>query len=277
MVAQRILVLAPHPDDEVVAYGAAIGRARAEGSEVFVVFLTHGCPERSALWPWQRKGYAARVVRRQREAEEVARLLGVTLLAETQRPARRVRHEGEAVLREVRAALDAHAITHLWVPAYEGGNADHDMANGIGSVMDAIGWSSADSQGPRVWEFAAYNWAGGRVGAQTFPEINGTETTLTLTPEEQALKKRLLALYASERDNLGYVGTTRECFRPLARYDYTRPPHPGTVWYARFQWVPFRHPRLDFTRPTEVSAAIEDLGRRWGAGAPTSTADVRGA
>jgi hypothetical protein len=82
---------------------------------------------------------------------------------------------------------------------------------------------------------------------------------LQLTPDERALKKKALALYRSEKLNLNYVGVERECFRPLTGYDYSRPPHPGLLWYARFQWVPFRHPRVDFTRPSEVSGAIARL------------------
>ena len=69
-------------------------------------------------------------------------------------------------------------------------------------------------------------------------------------------QRRAAAAHASERQNLNYVGVERECFRPLARYDYARAPHPGTLWYARFQWVPFCHPRVDFTAPEEVSKAI---------------------
>ena len=65
-----------------------------------------------------------------------------------------------------------------------------------------------------------------------------------------------LALYKSEKQNLNYVDVKQEAFRPLAIYNYEQPPHPGTLWYARFQWVPFRHPRVDFTKPHEVSETI---------------------
>jgi hypothetical protein len=73
---------------------------------------------------------------------------------------------------------------------------------------------------------------------------------------ESAWKKELTAIYRSERRNLGHVRFVREVHRPIARHDYGRPPHPGRLFYQRFQWVPFRHPRVDFTSPAEVSAAI---------------------
>src|SRR5690349_16650698 len=50
MEPRRILVLAPHPDDEIVACGIAALRARAAGARVFVLYLTTGVPAREALW-----------------------------------------------------------------------------------------------------------------------------------------------------------------------------------------------------------------------------------
>lgn len=77
-----------------------------------------------------------------------------------------------------------------------------------------------------------------------------------LAAEEAAWKRGLLALYASERGNLRHIRVEQEALRPLPRHDYARPPHAGTLFYARFQWVPFRHPRIDFTRPEEVCRAL---------------------
>ncbi|MDD2326023.1 MAG: hypothetical protein PHW63_08505, partial [Alphaproteobacteria bacterium] len=150
---------------------------------------------------------------------------------------------------DIKAAIDRHKTDQRWVPAYEGGNADHDCVNGLVSLM-APHWKLP------VLEFAEYNFCGGKANAQTFPAANGTETTLLLTPDEQTEKKALLKIYVSEQKNLGYIGTTQESYRPLAAYDYSKPPHEGTLWYTRFHWVPFGHPRIDFTRPQEVCAAL---------------------
>ena len=45
-VKQRILVLAPHPDDEILGAGGTIARAAAEEAEIFVAVLTKGYPPR---------------------------------------------------------------------------------------------------------------------------------------------------------------------------------------------------------------------------------------
>ena len=97
----------------------------------------------------------------------------------------------------------------------------------------------------------------GRNNSQRFPYPNDATVSFNLTPEERALKAACLALYASEKRNLNYVETERESFRPITEYDYARPPHPGLLWYMRFQWVPFRHPGVDRTRQAQVSRAIQ--------------------
>ena len=247
MFGKHILVLVPHPDDEVVASAAALGRADAEGATLFALYLTHGCIAQKTLWPWQRKNYQRYVDRRSLEAKAAAKLLNLRSLGIASRPARHLWRDLENVYNEIDKALTLNEIDQIWVPAYEGGNADHDALNALGQLF---------IKRVSVLEFAEYNFFKAKANAQSFPYPNGTEQTLFLTNIEQAKKKAALALYSSEKQNLTYVGTERECFRPLASYNYTHPPHPGTLWYARFQWVPFRHPRVDFTQPGEVSKSI---------------------
>ena len=200
------------------------------------------------MWPWERRRYAEVVARRRGEAEQAAAELGLAIAGSTGRPARHLWRDLTAAEAEIRAAMGAVAADQLWVPAFEGGNPDHDGASAIASRLAAEGTS--------VLEFAEYNLAGGRTNSHRFPQPNGTEATLQLTPTEQTAKRRALGVYASERRNLGYIALEREVFRPLARYDYGQPPHPGKLWYARFQWVPFRHPGVDFTQPTDVTREL---------------------
>jgi LmbE family N-acetylglucosaminyl deacetylase len=243
-----ILILAPHPDDEVGGCSAAIGRGQAAGARVSVLFLTHGCVERASIGPWARGRYDEVVARRRAEAERACADLGAQVAGWSQRPARHLWRELGAAEAEARRALAMTGADQIWAPAFEGGNPDHDGANAIASRLAA--------EGIPVLEFAEYNLAGGQARLHRFPEANGAEEVLQLTAAEQADKRRRLALYASERGNLGYVATTREVLRPLASYDYGAPPHAGRLWYARFQWIPFRHPQVDFTNPRDVYAAI---------------------
>lgn len=244
---KRILVLVPHPDDEVVACSAAIGRAQQAGAKIFALYVTHGCIARETLWPWQRKSYDKTVTRRRDEASAVAHFLNITALNWPVRPARHLWQDMACVHKEILVAIEQNAIDQIWVPAFEGGNPDHDALNAIGSLLkEKIG----------VLEFAEYNFVGGKARSQTFPTLNGNEQILDLTPEEQAAKRKALRLYKSEKGNLNYVKVEHEAFRPLATYMYNHLPHKGKLWYTRFQWVPFRHPRVDFTKPEDVSRTI---------------------
>jgi LmbE family N-acetylglucosaminyl deacetylase len=250
MFGKRILILAAHPDDEVVACAAAIGRAQAKGAELFVLFLTHGCIAKETMWPWARKHYDRHVDLRRAEGKAAANLLNIKPVGWSQLSARHLWRKLPAVFKEIETTASQNKIDQIWVPAYEGGNADHDALNAIGSLLRVR---------YNVLEFAEYNFFGGKAHSQQFPYPNASEQIITLTSAEIEKKEKALALYKSEQGNLGYVKSKRECWRPLAAYDYSQPPHEGKLWYARFQWVPFRHPRVDFTNPAEVSAAIMEF------------------
>jgi LmbE family N-acetylglucosaminyl deacetylase len=244
---RRILVLIPHPDDEVVGCAVAIARARATGAQVFGLYLSHGCLPRSALWPWQRHGYRQRAKRRREEGGRAAIHLGLSLVGENvRRAAREIWPNLEEAMVEVRTAMSHCRPDRIWVPAYEGGNPDHDAVNALASTIIET----------PVYEFSEYNFVGGRPRFNAFVHECGEASVLRLAPEEQAMKRRAIKIYASERANLSGLTCEQEVFRRLPAYDYSKPPHEGTLWYARFQWVPFRHPRVDDTKPQEVSAAI---------------------
>jgi len=245
---RRILILAPHPDDEIVACGIAARRARLSGARIFVLFLTTGVPAPEALRPWQRASHAARVARRRDEARAATALIGEPV-GFLDYPSRQLRHHLDAAAAETGRAIAECGAGELWVPAFEGAHQDHDAANAL-----AVQFSDLVP----VYEFAAYNLAGGRVRSNEFPDGRDSDRTLVLTADEAAMKQRALACYASERGNLKHVGTARESWRPLPRHDYTAPPHAGRLFRERFHWVPFRHPRIDFDASAEVYA---DLGR----------------
>jgi len=249
---RRILILAPHPDDEVVACGIAARRARAEGAEIFVLFLTTGVPPRELLWRWQRQRYEARIMRRRDEALAAAAMLGVQPAGFLDTPSRRLLAHIEKAVAAIDRALTETRATELWVTAFEGAHQDHDAANAFAaSFRDRL----------PIWEFAAYNLAGGRVRSNRFLDARGGVVELRLDREEVSLKRRASAAYGSERGNLGHIRVFEEAYRPLPHHDYAAPPHAGTLFRERFQWVPLRHPRIDFTPSAEVYGALG----RWSA------------
>ena len=298
MFGKRILIAVPHPDDEIVACCAAIARARAEGAEIFALYLTHGCIARETLWPWQRKHYDAFVARRRAEAETVARFLGIRPVGWASRPARRLWRDLAQVCAEIEGTITYYGIDQLWIPAYEGGNPDHDGLNAVGSLLASGsgrngtnppplaggvrggGAIQAESFGtkdqpqgllnapppnlpregggtPYVLEFAEYNFFGGRARSQEFPRANGTEETLTLTPEEQREKSATPSGFMrpeTAEPQLCENGTRMFPAHRAAGLRKAAASRHRVV--CEVPLVPFRHPRVDFTKPQEVSTAI---------------------
>ena len=244
----RFLVLSPHPDDEVVGCAAAIRRALAAGDHGFVLHLTTGLPAAGTLWPWQRRCHRARTARRRAEAECAAAALGVVPLGFQDWPSRTLKHHLDEALALIHGLITGQGIDALWVPAWEGAHQDHDVANFIGARF---------ANALPVIEFAEYNFAGARVRANEFPFTDGTERHLFLSAAERRWKADLLAVYRSERANLAHCRVTQETLRPLAAYDYARPPHPGLLFRERFHWVPLNHPRIDFEPSSAVRIALE--------------------
>lgn len=71
---QKILIFAPHPDDDIIGCGGSIAKHKQNGHEVTIVFMTSG----EACGDKQPKNEIARM--REQEATNAARILGVTKL-----------------------------------------------------------------------------------------------------------------------------------------------------------------------------------------------------
>ena len=210
---------------------------------VSVLYLTTGVPPGETAWPWQRRGYASRAARRRDEAQAAAALFGFEPAGFIDTPSRRLIGRLDETATAIGRTLEETEADCLWVAAFEGAHQDHDAANALaGRFRDRL----------PIWEFAAYNFAGGKVRSNRFFDARGGVIELRLSREEAADKRRALALYASERGNLAHIKTEMETYRPLPHRDYAAPPHPGTLFRERFHWVPFRHPRIDFTPSEEV-------------------------
>jgi LmbE family N-acetylglucosaminyl deacetylase len=249
MFGQRILILIPHPDDEIVGCCAAIGKALGRGARVFGFYLTTGVPPREVLCWWQRARYTDRITRRRREAREAANLLGVEVYEYQKIPSRALKTHLESTRESIQQAIQSLSIDTVWVPAYEGAHQDHDACSFLASTLN---------NQVEVWEFSAYNYFGKKVRSQKFFDPNGTEQFIKLDSSEKELKRRALSIYRSERSNLSYVDVEQEVFRPKATCNYAEPPHHGRLFYQRFQWVRY-HPRVDFCQPQEVCKAFVEF------------------
>lgn len=249
MFRQRLLILVPHPDDEVVGCAALIGRARAAGAQVFTLLLTTGIPPIERMWPWNRASYRDRIALRMAEYDRSLTQLDVADAGRLAIPSRTLKDHMPDAHGLIRDAIEVVRPDMVWAPTYEGGHQDHDTTNFLASLFrDRVD----------VWEFAEYTYWGGKVRCNWFPETARTTMAIQLNDNERAAKRALLDIYSSERGNLDYVERDCEVVRPMQAHDYGAPSHPLPLFYQRFQWVPY-HPRVDHTKPDEVTRAFNDF------------------
>ena len=242
LVAPRgrsVLVVAAHPDDEVIGVGATIASLARGGARVRVLVATDGAPRDQALRPTLRD-------RPREEAAAVRR-------AESRRAMSEAGLDPDAVLASLdvvdqEAALElaplAHAVAeHLSgidvvvTHPYEGGHPDHDAVafavHAARALVDAP---------PAVAEMTSYHAEHGKLATGRFlPCPPGACTAYRegrLDDAARATKRRMLDAFASQRDVLAPFGDDAEPLRCAPAYDFTRPPHDGRLWYEQlpFGW-----------------------------------------
>jgi LmbE family N-acetylglucosaminyl deacetylase len=139
----------------------------------------------------------------------------------------------------LRAVFREHQVAAVLTHAYEGGHPDHDataLAVHLAAECDVI-------------EFAGYH-AGpnGTLQTQTFlPSPSGRglgeggPTGATLTPalsrRERETKAAMIACFRTQAGILARFDPGLERFRRAPRYDFTAPPHPGSLNYENWGWL----------------------------------------
>ncbi len=229
------LIVVAHPDDEVIAAGALLGRLPRAG----VICVTDGAPRTGSFvrqagfdnWP----EYAQT---RRREAAAALALLGreIAPMHNLGIADQEAAYELVALARYLVKPMSSGfstVVTH----AYEGGHPDHDAAafgvHAACALIERMGRTP-----PTIVEAALYNAPGGRfVHRQFIPYADaGPIFSFTLTQAERDLKQRMYGCHATQRAVFGSFPVDTESFRLAPRYHFLLPPHPGELGYDQFHW-----------------------------------------
>jgi N-acetylglucosamine malate deacetylase 2 len=233
--APRTLVVFAHPDDETIGAGAVLARL----DHVRLLCATDGAPNDRRWWGdpscASREEYAAL---RRRELQAALCHAGIQPRRLTQFSypdqtlSLRLAELSHQLARAIAESSPRVVLTH----SYEGGHPDHDAAAFAVHAAAAL-LRRAGADAPEVAEFASYHANGDELAAGGFLQDHKlTAFTYALSPAERETKRRMMDAYASQHETLAQFGVKAERFRPAPRYDFTAPPHPGTLWYERFDW-----------------------------------------
>tara|TARA_A100001015_G_C14869691_1_gene663808 strand:- start:396 stop:1025 length:630 start_codon:yes stop_codon:yes gene_type:complete len=169
---KNLLILAPHPDDEVVGTGILIKKKSLIGCKIHILFLTNGVIEKSEMWPWARKNHSFLLQKRLNEMQRSLTFLNVKEYFLQNIPTRTLRNQIKATFNILKKLLEKWSVDSVFVPAYEGGHQDHDIANYIASKFKNI---------VNVYEFPEYNYHSGIIRSNQFINEEG-ENSINLLP-----------------------------------------------------------------------------------------------
>jgi len=238
----RIMVLAAHPDDEVIGASALLSRF----PNSTVVFLTDGATRDPCFWtggPYtSREEYAGT---RRDEAARALALAGISceqilwLGGIDQEAILEVRSLAE----RFQSILAEHSADAVITHPYEGGHPDHDAA----ALIARTSVSAIGDHAPDLIEMTSYHARNGRCVTGAFLDNRTSRADrvcvldlslldLPLQEEERQRKNEMFAAYSSQRLVLENFTTEREQFRPALEYDFAKPPHIDKLWYECMQW-----------------------------------------
>ena len=138
--AKRILVIAPHPDDDVFGPGGTLIRAASQGAEIQTVYVTDGGNNES---------HSLQI---REELQSACRLIGAAPLF-LGIPPGRIPLWGDSRLRTLRSHLDEFRPDCLFIPFFLDDHDDHRRVNEmVVSVLDDMKQSPTE-----IWAYQVYS------------------------------------------------------------------------------------------------------------------------
>jgi LmbE family N-acetylglucosaminyl deacetylase len=236
LLTRPTVVVAAHSDDEIIGLGILLPQLRRLKA---VIHVTDGAPRsgpdfrNAGCRDWL--DYASM---RRNESERALAAAGITI------PKRICLWcpDQQASFRIVRNAIRLAGLFQRLRPvavfthSYEGGHPDHDAC--AAAVKGAVSLLLKEEKpAPTILEFASYHLNGSGMEAECFLAAPGHPAfSRPLSDEERERKRRMFDCFESQQKVLANFPCRNEPVRVAPKYNFTRPPHRGKLFYEQFNW-----------------------------------------
>jgi LmbE family N-acetylglucosaminyl deacetylase len=232
---KSVLVFA-HPDDEVVALGARLGRF----ASAHFVHVTDGAPRNEN--DSRAHGFQSLSDYRNARASELRRALtlaGVPPAAQENLdlPDQEASLRLYQLINRLYPIFKKHRPQVVFTHPYEGGHPDHDAC--AFAVHRAVSLLKArEGLEPLIVEGAFYHAAvdGLEPGAFLPHPQQTQEVVFQLQPAERSRKQQLVRCFTSQQETLRNLIADCERFRIAPKYNFQIPPHAPPVLYDNYPW-----------------------------------------
>ena len=232
-----MLVIAAHPDDETIGAGVLISRTPS----VQIVHVTEGSPENPS--DARARGFSdGEAYARARRTEAIKALRKAGVRENAIRNLRFVDQQVSFYLKEltflILALIEETKPEMLLTHAFEGGHPDHDAAALTCHLAYELQRAHTFEPAFDLIEFTTYHAENARIRPYEFlPCGDRKQYRYRLTREERQLKIDMLREYETQSRTLAPFSLPQfETFRRAPKYDFSRGPHEGKLFYEYFDW-----------------------------------------